>query len=157
MYTSKLASTTLVSQSSGHVGTKASSAVTKCDATTATQPTSRKTSTPQEAFSASMPLIREQLNNTKISTAAQEIMMASWRTGTSKQCHTYLSRWKRFCDQRQINHSDASVENGIDFLALLFQDGLGYSTINSAAQHCQLFFIQQATPLSEPTHLWLDF
>ena len=79
-----------------------------------------------------MPLIWEQLNNTKISTAAQEIIMASWRTGTSKQYHTYLSRWKRFCDQRQINHSDASVENGIDFLALLFQDGLGYSAINTA-------------------------
>ena len=58
--------------------------------------------------------------------------MASWRTGTTKQYRTYLSRWEVFCNQKGFNHLNASVENGIDFLASLFQNGLGYSAINTA-------------------------
>ena len=127
-----MASSTLVSQSHGNVETKGSTSRTEHVATTVTQPTTGKTSITQEAFAVSMPLVRDRLNNINISTAAQDIIMASWRTGTSKQYQTYLSRWKRFCNERLINHLHVSVENGIEFLTLLFQEGLGYSEINTA-------------------------
>ena len=58
--------------------------------------------------------------------------MASWRTGTTKQYEVYLKRWEQFCQSQGINRFDASVENGIDFLATLFTSGLGYSAINTA-------------------------
>ena len=58
--------------------------------------------------------------------------MASWRTGTTKQYKVYLKRWEQFCQSQGINRFDASVENGIDFLATLFTSGLGYSAINTA-------------------------
>lgn len=58
--------------------------------------------------------------------------MASWREGTKKQYCTYLTKWKQFCTKRNINWSNAKVEQGIDFLAQLFEQGLSYSVINTA-------------------------
>ena len=58
--------------------------------------------------------------------------MASWRASTGKQYHIYLSRWEEFCKSRNINRFSASIENGIDFLASLYEKGLGYSAINTA-------------------------
>lgn len=36
------------------------------------------------------------------------------------------------CKSRNINKFNASIENGIDFLASLYEKGLGYSAINTA-------------------------
>ena len=58
--------------------------------------------------------------------------MASWHASTAKQYQIHLSRWEMFCKSRNINKFDASIENGIDFLASLYEKGLGYSTINTA-------------------------
>ena len=58
--------------------------------------------------------------------------MASWRASTAKQYQIHLSRWEMFCKSRNINKFNASIENGIDFLASLYEKGLGYSTINTA-------------------------
>jgi len=79
-----------------------------------------------------MPLVRKTLNNRNLSSAAKEIIMASWRPGTGKQYHSYLERWEKFCAQKAILTEDAGVENGIEFLASLYGDGLGYSAINTA-------------------------
>ena len=79
-----------------------------------------------------MPLVRKTLNTKNLSSAAKEIIMASWRPGTGKQYHSYLGRWEKFCAQKTIVVEEASVENGIDFLASLYEDGLGYSAINTA-------------------------
>ena len=79
-----------------------------------------------------MPLVRKTLNTKNLSSSAKEIIMASWRPGTGKQYHSYLERWEKFCAQKAIVVEDASVENGIDFLASLYEDGLGYSAINTA-------------------------
>lgn len=58
--------------------------------------------------------------------------MASWRSGTSKQYQTYLNRWEKYCQSKGLGKFEATVENGIDFLATLFNAGLGYSAINTA-------------------------
>ena len=55
--------------------------------------------------------------------------MASWRPGTDKQYHSYLGRWEKFCAQKAIGVKEASVENGIDFLASLYEDGYMDSAI----------------------------
>ena len=58
--------------------------------------------------------------------------MASWRASTAKQYQIHLSRWEMFCKSRNINKFNASIENGTDFLASLYEKGLGYSAINTA-------------------------
>ena len=96
------------------------------------QPTRCDPPTSQTTLPPSLSLIRKTLIGQGISTEAKDIIMASWRTGTTKQYNVYLRRWEQFCQSKEINRLDASVENGIDFLATLFTSGLGYSAINTA-------------------------
>lgn len=58
--------------------------------------------------------------------------MALWQAGTAKQYHSYLIRWESYSKANQISHFNATVENGIDFVATLYESGLGYSAINTA-------------------------
>ena len=67
-----------------------------------------------------------------MSQTATDIIMASWRSGTSKQYQTYLKRGEKYCQSKGLGKFEATVENGIDFLATLFSAGLGYSAINTA-------------------------
>ena len=59
-------------------------------------------------------------------------IMASWRSGTSKQYQTYLKRGEKYCQSNGFGKFEATKENRIDFLATLFSTGLGYSAINTA-------------------------
>ena len=102
------------------------------DAAVSAKPAGTDTPLTQQAGPLNMPLVRKTLNTKNLSSSAKEIIMASWRPGTGKYYHSYLGRWEKFCAQKAIVVEDASVENGIDFLASLYEDGLGYSAINTA-------------------------
>ena len=96
------------------------------------KPTRTDTSLTQQARPLNVPLVRKTLNTKNLSSAAKEIIMASWQPGTGKQYHSYLGRWVKFYAQKTIVVEEAGVKNRIDFLASLYKDGLGYSTINTA-------------------------
>ena len=89
-------------------------------------------STTQATLPPGLSLIRQTLIGHDLYAKAKDIIMASWRTGMTKQYDVYLKRLEQFCQSKGINRLDASVENGIDFLATLFTSGLGYSAINTA-------------------------
>ena len=100
-----------------------------------TDPSQQPHSTPPPTRSTtlvSVPLIRKQLNNTGVSAAAQEVIMASWRQGTLKQYKTFLAKWELFCRNNNISPSQATTEDGIEFLTSLFNSGLSYSALNTA-------------------------
>lgn len=80
----------------------------------------------------SVPLIRQQLDQLEITTAAKDIIMASWTSGTLKQYKTFINRWLIFCHKFNINPTQASIPQGINFLAALVNEGLGYSAVNTA-------------------------
>ena len=44
----------------------------------------------------------------------------------------YIKRWTDFCDQRETNPFDPSVTLVLDFLAELHENGLPYTTLNTA-------------------------
>lgn len=67
-----------------------------------------------------------------ISDAAARLIMASWRDGTKKQYSIYISKWQVFCNRRQVNHIQPSVALVLDFLTVLYQQGLTYNAINTA-------------------------
>ena len=58
--------------------------------------------------------------------------MASWRKSTGKQHATYLSRWVTYCKNKQLDVTHATINDGLDFLTLLYKHGVGYSAINTA-------------------------
>ena len=63
---------------------------------------------------------------------AANLIMASWGDRTKKHYSTYLTKWQKFCNQRQISDIQPSVVSVLDFLTLLYQQGLTYSAINTA-------------------------
>ena len=79
-----------------------------------------------------MPLVREQLQKLGLSPDTIDILMASWRKSTGKQYTTYLSRWVTYCKNKQLDVTHATINDGLDFLTLLYKQGVGYSTISTA-------------------------
>ena len=79
-----------------------------------------------------MSLVRRYLNGKGFSTTATTVMEQSWRSGTRKQYATYLQKWQRYCSSRDIDSLHPSVEDSINFLAELYDAGIGYSAINTA-------------------------
>ena len=65
---------------------------------------------------AGMSLVWQSIQDRGISEAAAKLIMASWRDGTKKQYSTYITKWQKFCNQRQISHIQASVVSVLDFL-----------------------------------------
>ena len=72
-----------------------------------------------------LPLIRENLIQKELSDAAQNIIMDSWRKGTTKQYRSYLSRWTDFCKRQQISPYSPGTTKAIEFLTELFHSGVG--------------------------------
>ena len=92
----------------------------------------RRLYTPQETVSDSMSLVRRYLDGKGLSTTATKVMEHSWRSGTRKQYATYPQKWKCYCSSRGVDRICPPVEDGINFLAELYDSGIGYSAINTA-------------------------
>ena len=43
----------------------------------------------------------------------------------------FLNKWSSFCSKRNIDSHDVSVNNVLKFLTLLYEPGLGYSSLNT--------------------------
>ena len=87
---------------------------------------------PRQTDSPHVSLIREQFQNRGLSTAATEVLEAAWRTSTRKQYEGHLEKWRQYCRERNMVPFSLTVEEGINFLAGLFEKGLGYSGLNTA-------------------------
>ena len=58
--------------------------------------------------------------------------MASWRKGTKKQYISYLVRSGGYCKPKHIEPHNPGKVKAIEFLRELYEEGLGYSAINTA-------------------------
>ena len=76
--------------------------------------------------------LREQFTCKGISTKTANIMLCSWRQGTKKQYKVFVKRWFQYCGERKISEIQISIATVLDFLTSLFENGLGYSSINTA-------------------------
>lgn len=86
----------------------------------------------KEVDYAGMSPVWQSIQDQGISQAAAKLIMASWRNGTKKQYSTYIKKWQNFSVQRQIDHTQPSVVPVLDFLTVLYQQGLTYNAINTA-------------------------
>ena len=80
----------------------------------------------------SMSIIRNCLQLQGISARAQEIILASWRSGTKKQYKVYLNSWISFCKRKNFSPLAPKLSQVLEFLTTLFDSGLGYSGMNTA-------------------------
>ena len=57
---------------------------------------------------------------------------SAWTDGSKAQYWSYINRWILFCEQHNHNPNVADITLGTEFLASLFDTGVGYSVINTA-------------------------
>lgn len=127
-----LASLRLVSQSSGDAEIGTSLPQSKQGPTLVTKSSRGSTPNLAQTEPPSLSLIRESLAKYNLSSSAKDVLMASWREGTSKQYHTYLKRWRQYCDDKDTYLFQPGVHNGVEFPVSLYKAGLGYSAVNTA-------------------------
>ena len=85
----------------------------------------RKTPSEQIANPSSLPLIRQQLSDTI------DILLAPWRQTTGRQYNTYLYKWLLYCQENNVDMTQANITEGLAFLTHLWNQGLGYSAIKA--------------------------
>ena len=92
------------------------------------------TSTTSEAHTSDMPLVRKSLEDRGLSDSSTSLILQSWRKGTKQQYKSFFTKWEhvQYGSQRKINPFSATIEHGINFLADLYQTGIGYSALNTA-------------------------
>ena len=122
----------MIPKSSSATQTKPSVPKSQERPTSTAKPSQGKSSDLAQDEPPRMSLIREGLNKYALSPAAKDVLMASWREGTSTQYHTYLGKWNQYCRDKNIDVFQPGVTNGIEFLVSLCKSGLGYSAINTA-------------------------
>ncbi|CAG2218782.1 unnamed protein product [Mytilus edulis] len=76
--------------------------------------------------------LREKLCERGLSKDAANIIIGSWRESTQKQYGSYIQKWMLFCNEEKINQFNPSINNVLKFLFNLFENGLGYSALNTA-------------------------
>lgn len=79
-----------------------------------------------------MSFVRRQLRGRGVSSEGTEIIMASWRPGTLRQYKPHINRWSAFCNRWNINTSNPSVTDVLNFLTETFHRGVGYESVNTA-------------------------
>ena len=122
----------MVPQSYPTTQTKPSASKSQERLTSTAKPSQGKSSDLAQVKPPRMSLIREGLNKYALSLAAKDVLMASWRDGTSKQYHTYLNKWNQYCRDKNIDVFQPGITNGIEFIVSLYKSGLRYSAINTA-------------------------
>ena len=85
-----------------------------------------------EVRTTAMPCIWGLLKDHGLSSQATELVRQSWRKSTRKQYNPYIKRWGLYCSERQIDPISAPIESGFNFLADLYQTGIGYSALHTA-------------------------
>ena len=99
-----------------------------------TSETARATSINQSNTISSLQVVRESLLQQGVPRQAAKIISQSWRTGTCKQYGVYIKQWCDFCSRRKIDYRSpsTSVNSVLEFLTILYNRGLSYSSINTA-------------------------
>ena len=85
-----------------------------------------------EAKIDSMSCIRKSFSHLPLPAEVAKVVMASWRSSTKKQYHTYINKWLDFCRQRQIDPYKPGLTAALQFLHTFNDNELSYSAINTA-------------------------
>ena len=89
-------------------------------------------SSTQEAATSGLRLILKSLEARGVQGQTFQVIWASWRQSTKQQYASYLTRWNKFCIQRQCDPLRPPVDMVLQFLTTLYEEGLEYSAINTA-------------------------
>ena len=75
------------------------------------------------------------------------VLYASWDKSTHKQYTTYLKQWGNFCNAHHQNPLKPHVNDLLEFLHDLFDNGKSYSAIASARSCLSAFIVMDGQPM----------
>ena len=75
--------------------------------------------------------VRERLASSGISGQAAQLITAGWSKGTSSTYQSAWAKWQCWCMKRDLDPFSCNVSSFVNFLALLFNQGLQHRTINT--------------------------
>ena len=76
--------------------------------------------------------IRKRYVDLNLSSNVVDLVMNSWSKGTRKQYSQHTNRWFDYCTRHNIDPFNSSVNQGAEFLAEYFHEGVSYSKVNTA-------------------------
>lgn len=79
-----------------------------------------------------MSVIRKRLVGLGLTERSIKIIISSWRKGTTSQYQTHLKKWIKFCQEKRCDVISPNLSHALDFLSMLHEQGLSYSSINTA-------------------------
>ena len=85
-----------------------------------------------QASTDGLSLVWTRLKQQNIPTRTCDIIMESWRTGTTKQYRVYLDKWTNFATARNESSIYPTVAKVLEFLTHLYDSGSSYSAVNTA-------------------------
>ena len=59
-------------------------------------------------------------------------ILQSWRQGTRKQYASHIKQWIKYCHRKHVSCVGPSISQGLDFLVELYDQGIGFSAVNTA-------------------------
>ena len=78
-----------------------------------------------------------------------DIIVQSSRLGTSRKYDIYISKWVQFCSERNFSPYETTMNQIMLFLYDLFQNGVGYSVMNTARSSLSTFINNDGVPVGQ--------
>ena len=79
-----------------------------------------------------LPSIRHRFSQYGLSASSLDIIMAAWRDSTKKQYATHIKKWLLYCSANNCDPVNPPLATALDFLTSLYQQGLSFSSVNTA-------------------------
>ena len=74
---------------------------------------------PSSTQSSYLSTVRKQLQELGFTARSVDVIIASWREGTTSQYQTYLQKWLEFCQQKHFDILSPPLPMALDFLSML--------------------------------------
>ena len=91
---------------------------------------STNTGTPKLSGTGHLTHFRKALSNNRISEEAGELLSATWRQKTNKNCDSAWRKWESWCQERNISITSSSLNDILSFLVSQFHKGYSYISLN---------------------------
>ena len=78
-----------------------------------------------------MSYLKDVFRGQNLSEEASKLLLSSWRQKTAKSYDSLFGKWIRWCNQRDTNPISGSINEVVNFLADLFQQGYQYHSLNA--------------------------
>ena len=78
-----------------------------------------------------MAYLRQQYKDEQISNAGTKLLLASWRSKSSKSYDSLFGKWVCWCRQRSADPISGPISDMVNLLTHLFEEGYQYHSLNS--------------------------